>query len=248
MTEVPLTGGNVTPVSRRGDTVLREGGPWTQTVHAVLRHARSSGMAGIPEPLGTSADGREIVSYLVGHVPVYPMPSWVWRDDVLVQAARMLRAWHDSTAGFSPVNAVWRLPSHDPAEVVCHNDFAQYNLVFDLEGDEPELTGVIDFDTMSPGPRVLDIAYLAYRLVPYLDEPDTPEVPEGQERMRRLALLLETYGGTATQEEVFAAMVAKLRELADFTDERAVETGRSDLVEHAVMYREHAAKISAAGA
>jgi len=245
MAEVPLEGGNATAVSRRGSTVLREAGPWTPTVHAVLEHARSSGMMDVPEPLGTSVDGREIMSYLPGQVPAYPMPSWVWSDSVLVQAARMLRAWHDSTAGFSPMNAVWRLPSHDPAEVVCHNDFAQYNLVFDLEGDEPELTGVIDFDTMSPGPRVLDIAYLAYRLVPYLDEPDTPEGPE---RVRRLALLLETYGGTVSRQEVFAAMVAKLRELADFTDERAVETGRSDLVEHAVMYREHATRISAAGA
>ncbi|WP_460568605.1 aminoglycoside phosphotransferase family protein [Humibacter soli] len=272
--EERLDGGNVTPVSRRGGTVLREAGPWTPTVHAVLAHARSEGMTAIPEPLGFAADGREIVSYVPGVVPAYPMPSWVWHESVLVQAARMLRAWHDATTGYSPEDAQWRLPAHAPAEVICHNDFAQYNLVFDLDGvlgpdgvDDADrvvgadgvdgartaaavLTGVIDFDTLSPGPRVWDIAYLAYRLVPYLDEPSAPDETQ---RSQRLELLLEAYGadtvpGDTTPEHVIETMTARLRELADFTDERAAETGRSDLLEHAAMYREHAARISASAA
>ena len=243
--EVPLVGGNVTPVSRRGGTVLRSAGPWTPSVQAVLAHARDTGLTRTPEPRGLSPDGRELVSYLPGTVPAYPMPAWVWRDSVLVQAARMLRAWHDATDGFSPDDAVWRLPCHEPFEVICHNDFAQYNLVFDLDGGEPVLTGVIDFDTMSPGPRLWDIAYLAYRLVPYLDEPDAPEP---HTRAARLALLLDAYGTAIAPSEVFAAMEAKLHELADFTQELAAASGRSDLGRDAEMYRDHAARITCDGA
>src|SRR3712207_8588713 len=53
-----------------------------------------------------------------------------------------------STTLFRP--AVWQLPRHEPAEVVCHNDFAPYNLMFEGE----DLTGVIDLDLASPGPRI----------------------------------------------------------------------------------------------
>ncbi len=31
------------------------------------------------------------------------------------------------------------------------------------------LRGLIDFDTASPGPRVWDLAYLAYQLVPFTE-------------------------------------------------------------------------------
>lgn len=37
-------------------------------------------------------------------------------------------------------------------------------------------TGVIDFDTASPGPRIWDMAYPAYRSIP-LTSPDNPDAP-----------------------------------------------------------------------
>ena len=37
MDEVVLCGGNMTPVVRVGDTVRRATGPWTPTIHALLR-------------------------------------------------------------------------------------------------------------------------------------------------------------------------------------------------------------------
>ena len=54
------------------------------------------------------------------------------------------------------------MPGDLPAEVVCHNDFAPYNVVFDDGGP----VGVIDWETAAPGARVWDVAYAAYRWVP----------------------------------------------------------------------------------
>jgi len=43
--------------------VIRAAGPWTGTVHALLRHLRSGGLEWVPEPLGRLADGREVLSW-----------------------------------------------------------------------------------------------------------------------------------------------------------------------------------------
>ena len=48
----------------------------------------------------------------------------------------------------------WQTPAHKPPEVICHNDFAPDNMVFD---GRRRLVGVIDGDTASPGPRVWDL-------------------------------------------------------------------------------------------
>jgi aminoglycoside phosphotransferase (APT) family kinase protein len=163
----------------------------------------------VPEPFGRVADGREAVEFLAGEVPAYPMPAWVWEDHVLVDAARRLRPLHDATLDFALAGRRWRLPAHEPVEVVCHNDFAPYNFVF----RDRRLAGVIDWDTASPGPRVWDAAYLAYRLVP-LTAPGNPDAiaSSGSERARRLRLLCETYGGL-DPDAVVATAAARLDEL-----------------------------------
>jgi Ser/Thr protein kinase RdoA (MazF antagonist) len=146
-----LAGGNVTAVVRIGDAVHRTAGPWTPTIHRLLRHLRARGLAWVPRPLGM-ADGREVLTYLPGTVPRYPMPAWVWTDPVLSGAAARLAAFHQAGRDFELADARWQLPAHSPAEVVCHNDFARYNLVFD---ERRTIVGAIDCDAASPGPRVL---------------------------------------------------------------------------------------------
>jgi aminoglycoside phosphotransferase (APT) family kinase protein len=213
--------------------VRRAAGPWTDTVHALLRHVRARGVRGVPEPLGRDEDGREVLSFVAGDVHHYPMPEWMWDDAVLLAAAGFLRRYHDATVDFRPADPRWRLDAHEPAEVVCHNDFAPYNLVFRGRA----LVGAIDFDTASPGPRARDLAYLAYRLVP-LTAPGNPDAPPTaeDERDRRLRLLCATYGPEVDAAAVAAAVPQRLDELRAFTLGRAADGGPPALRDHAALY------------
>jgi len=232
-----MGGGNMSRAVRAGHTVLRDAGPWTPTVHRLLTHLRAQGIDWVPRPLDVR-DGREILSLLPGTVPAYPMPEWVWKDAVLTAAAERLARLHAATRDFGGAGDRWQLPAHAPAEVICHNDFAPYNLVFD---DEHGLVGVIDWDTASPGPRVWDVAYLAYRLVP-LARPGNPDLPSRgrTEQRRRLALLCRAYGPEVAPDDVMATIAPRLEELADFTAARGPQ-----LADHVRQYRADAAWLSA---
>ena len=228
MDEVVLSGGNMTPVVRVGDTVRRAAGPWTPTIHAFLRHLRAHGFDRVPEPLGIDERGREVISLLPGAAPTYPLPEFAWSGETLDAVARTLREYHDASAGFTGER--WQWPAHEPREVICHNDFAPYNLMF----EDGRLTGVIDLDLASPGPRVLDLAYTAYRFVPLTDpaNPDAP-FPGEREQRRRLEALCATYGDQ-TPGAVAEAAAAKLREMVAFIER---EAAAGDPAQQAVLAR-----------
>ena len=138
-------------------------------------------------------------------MPAYPMPGWVWAPAVLERAARMLRRLHDATDGFARAGRAWALPAREPAEVICHNDFAPYNLVF----RDGLPVAAIDFEAASPGPRAWDLAYLAYRLVPLAD-PANPDLPPQPGPDARLAALCAAYGGI-DRADVLALVPPRLR-------------------------------------
>jgi hypothetical protein len=230
--EQELHGGNLGRVVRSGATVRREAGPWTETVQSFLRHLRARGVSWVPEPLGLDEQGREVLGFLDGEVPDYPLADWVWSEAVLGDAGRRLRELHDAGADFGREGATWRLPAHEPDEVVCHNDFAPYNLVF----RDGTLVGAIDFDTASPGPRVWDLAYLAYRLVP-LTAPGNPDGRTDTDRAARLGRLCAAYGGI-DPTAVLDVVPRRLDELADFSAARGLE-------DHAELYRADAAHLRA---
>lgn len=236
--EERLAGGNMNVVVRVGDTVRRTAGPWTPSVHALLQRLHAAGIGGIPRPLGIDAQGREILSFVDGDVPVYPMPSWVWADAVLADAARLLRRLHDASVGFAPSDAVWQFPPREPAEVICHNDFSPHNLVFRAG----TLVGAIDFDGATPGPRLWDLAYLATRLVPITDPAVFTDFPlRTTELERRIAVLISAYGITMTRDDLLREAVDRLEEIALFSEKKAVELNKPELAEHARGYRRDAA-------
>jgi hypothetical protein len=232
--EIPLTGGNMGTVTRLGDEVRRPAGPWTANIHRLLQAYADAGIEATPRPLGFTADGRERLSFLPGTVANEPV-AWLWSDAVLTDAARLVRRLHDASTPLAPLTDGWRSPVHTPAEVVCHNDVAPYNLVF----TDGHVTGLIDFDYASPGPRAWELAYLAYTLVPLNSEP----VFTASERSARLNVLVSAYGTTPTADDVLVLVPAKLEELAAFSDRMATELDNPELHLHASVYRADAARL-----
>ncbi len=225
------------PVVRRGGDVYRTAGEWTPAVHRLLRHCRAAGLAGVPEPQRITDDGQEVLSFLPGDVPAYPMPPWVWTRAALASSAHLLSVFHEASVTGDRTGP-WRSPAREPAEVICHNDFAPYNLVY----TGGVATGVIDFDYASPGPRLWDLAYLAYRIVPLTTE----DVGDGfgvAERTQRLADLLAAYGVAYGQADVLAAVRERLIALAEFSDRMAETLANPALHDHALLYRRDATAI-----
>lgn len=242
MAEELLSGGNMGAVVRVGETVRRVLGDWTPSVHAWLRAIRASGVTEVPEPQGSDAEGREVLSYLPGSTLDRADPAVLWSPLVLEAAGRLLRRIHDADTPPEMASGVWRTGPHEPVEVICHNDFAPYNLLVD--GDR--VVGVIDFDMASPGPRIWDLAYLAYRLAPFAEDAegfDELEASGGESRIERLKRLIDAYGSHYEASTVLATAAERLDELADFTEARAAETGRTDLAAHAAMYRRDARRL-----
>lgn len=198
-------------------------------------------MTEVPEPFGLDEQGREIVSFLPGDVPGWPAPEWLWSEQVLHDAGRLLRRLHDASLDLELPDAVWRLPAREPAEVICHNDAAPYNMVF----REGRLVGLIDLDMSSPGPRLWDLAYTAYRLAPFSGDAfaGAGYAVGHLDPLARLDALVAAYGIAYSRTEVLGTMVKRLEELAAFSEARADDGGPAELREHAVMYRADATRI-----
>lgn len=160
-----LTGGNINQVVKVGETVRRESKP-NPYVSDLLKYLEKVGCPSVPRYLGVDEKGREILSYIDGVVPGNDYPEiegYMWSDLVLVELAKLLRNFHDATAGFTTSEmSLHNFPEKSLHEVVCHNDVALYNVVF--KNRLP--VGIIDFDMAGPGPRIWDIAYTLYTSVP----------------------------------------------------------------------------------
>jgi hypothetical protein len=190
-TEEKLTGGNMTAVSRVGDTVRRQAGPWTKQIHQLLAHLRSKGIQEVPAPLGFDPSGREILSFIPGLVGHDPLPESLRSDEVLTSAARLLRRVHDATSDVAQIwRSGWQAPTRKPVEVICHGDFAPYNCVF----ENGTLIGLIDFDHAHPGSREWDLAYALYRFAPIIDPTNPDHYGTLTEQCRRVRLFCDEYG------------------------------------------------------
>jgi hypothetical protein len=182
--EQPLPGGNVGGAVRVGETVRRPTGPWTPAVHALLDHLRRSGLDAIPTVLGIDDHSREVLTYLPGRS--VDVETETVSDELLADAVRWLRRFHDAVRGYRPPGAVqWRhgVRALADGEVVCHNDPGAYNWMVD--GDR--LTGMVDWDMAGPGQPIDDLAFMAWSSVP-LFRPIPPS-----DVARRLALMARTY-------------------------------------------------------
>lgn len=158
-----LTGGNVSNVYRSGDTVRREVKSDNIQYTKAAKAFRKKNFSYAPKFLGVDEQGREILSFIEGVAGHDPLKEYMCSHHALKEIARMLRLYHDAVRDF-PISDDWERMDNTPVEieVVCHNDFAMYNIIFNNE----KPVGIIDFDVAAPGPRLWDIAYTLYTCVP----------------------------------------------------------------------------------
>ena len=216
--EEKLTGGNVSSVYRLGYTVRREWKTDSMKIHQLLKHLEDKNFSSAPMFLGMDDKGREILSYIKGEAGNYPLKQYMWSNIVLKEIAKMLRQYHDAVSDF-PLTDEWKPIDYTPGkvEVVCHNDFAIYNIIF----QDKKPVGIIDFDMAAPGPRIWDIVYTLYTCVPLSRHyhSETGEIvrycsaTDAIKLKERIQLFFDSYGIEGLNEGVLDMVILRLQSL-----------------------------------
>lgn len=152
----PLPGGFIAAPVRIGDTVRKPPPRDPAFVHRLLGHFEQHGWTGAPRCLGTDDQGRDVLSFIDGDVPWQAgrLPA----PESLAATARLVRAFHDLTAGTGLAG---------DGEVVCHNDLSPKNTVY----RDGVPVAFIDWDIAAPGRRIHDVAHLCWQFAG-LDDPE----------------------------------------------------------------------------
>ena len=180
MAEQLLPGGFVNRVVRDGDTVRRDPGDRAGFVHELLRFFEQGGWTGAPRLLGVDGQGREVLTFLDGYVAWLSPTDRVSSPESLAEVARLVRRFHDLTAG---------TPLAGDQEVVCHNDLAPKNTVYRDGGEGMRPVAFLDWDMAAPGARVHDVAHMCWQ---YLDL--GPAVDDVAAATHRVRLMCDAYG------------------------------------------------------
>jgi aminoglycoside phosphotransferase (APT) family kinase protein len=210
-----LVGDGVTQgIVRIADTVRRPVRPFTRTIQAYLAHLHQAGFTAAPVPLGIDEQGREVLSYVPGEVPRMPLPPETAGEEVLVALARLIRALHEASAGWTPPpDAVWGgTPANtgriteDATELVSHRDYCPGNVVF-RDGLPAAL---IDFDLAKPTTRLYDVANALWYWAPFRDPRDREPAFADLDVPHRVAVFADAYGLSGQQRSALAPFAVQM--------------------------------------
>jgi len=207
--EIPLAGGDVTEgVVRVGDTVRRPVGPHSPLVHALLAHLESVGFEGAPRFLGIDESGREVLSYIDGEVAGRPRPPWIADETRLASVGRLVRAYDDAAASFTPPPdarpgaeaagspGIPPAPAYPP-ELIGHVDITPENVVF----RDGQAYALIDFDLAKPATRADEMFNAMLWWAPLSDPRDVDPLLRHVDVARRSRILADAYGLSGTDRE-----------------------------------------------
>ncbi len=198
--EVPLVGGmdpRWAPV-RVGDTVRRHAGESGNAVRELLLHLEAVGFDGAPRHLGTDEQGREVLSWIDGDVPLPPYPAWSMTDRALADLGGLVRRFHEAAATFlPPADAEWApdwadptAGAGDPSATICHDDLFPENVVF----RDGRVVALIDFAMAAPGRPLWDVAIAAEMWGPLGDPVRRDQHPLDLDGIARVGVLARGYG------------------------------------------------------
>jgi Ser/Thr protein kinase RdoA (MazF antagonist) len=203
--ETVLPGGRTQPVVRVGDTVRRRPGANSAFVSELLLKLEAARFDGVPRWLGTDQDGREVLSYVPGEVP---LELGHFEAPVFTAAARFIRRFHDVTEPFCA-----------DGKVICHNDLSPCNFAF----RDGLPAAVIDFDTAAEGQRLSDLGYAAWTWLDFGNEDDY----SAREQAARLKAFAEAYGQEIDPAALLQAMLLRQILLAEDFAEKGDEGGQA---------------------
>lgn len=226
-----LSGGREGKIFKKGRQVIRPANPWTPHVQRFLQFLLEEGFQNIPQPYRINEKGQEVLSFVPGEVYNEPLPAFMLTDEILVEAAELLQAYHSASEKYISRltrQEAWMLPVVAPIEVMCHGDFAPYNVTV-VNG---RLFGMIDFDTAHPGPRLWDAAYAVYRWVPFRSPENENNCHSLDEQITRTRIFLNAYGMPDRERQRLPEMMAeRLNSLVGYMKGQA-EAGNEDFAKN----------------
>lgn len=182
-------------VWRRGDVVLREARPWTNTVHALLRHLEAQGFDAAPRVMGSGFDeqGRETLAFIEGET----MAKGPWSLEASFAVGQLLRRLHNVTATFTPPsNAVW-MPWQGRRQgsgrhVISHCDTGAWNFI--QHDGLPH--ALIDWERAGPIDPLVGLAQCSWLNAKLFDDmaAKVEGLPPMATRARQLRAIVDGYG------------------------------------------------------
>lgn len=209
------------------NTVHRQTGPWTPTIHSLLNFLQSKGFKYSQKVLGFDEQGREVLEFLPGEAATRPWSLRLLEDDGLVQAAKVLKSYHTVVKDFQPPkDAEWRIGKvlPKPGQIIRHGDLGPWNSLWQKD----KLTGLIDWDFAEPGEAITDLAQMAYYFVPLRGEKGWQEAgfADRPDFLHRLNRLCKTYGQFRADEVLTALqnwLQEELRRMEEFGRRQGLE-------------------------
>jgi hypothetical protein len=193
---------------RVGDTVRRPSGPFTASVHHLLRHLRDHGFDLAPEPRGVDEASREILSFIKGRDSGWPLLPEILSLEGAERLGVLASRLRSALASYEcPPAARWQFATGapGPGEAMQHGDLGPWNLLWRNDG---QVAGVLDWDFAQPGDPMYDTGYLAWFTVPLLDDARAtargfPTPPDHLARLDAFAA-----GAALTRDRLLAAALA----------------------------------------
>lgn len=192
--EEPMRGAGLSDrgLVRVGDTVRRPAGPWTASVQHLLGALSGDGFDLAPEPLGVDEQGREMLRYVEGRDAGWPLLPEIRGTDGAERLGRLAARLRTALARYRcPPDARWHFAAGapEPGHALQHGDLGPWNLLW---GRTNEVVGVLDWDFAGPGDPWYDTGYLAWFVVPLMDDERAygrgfPEPPDRPSRLRAFA-------------------------------------------------------------
>jgi hypothetical protein len=228
-------------IYRECNCVFRPAEAWTEHVHSYLKYLHSEGFIKVPFPFEIDNNGIEKISYVEGNVYNDLLPEEVKSDEALISFCKLVKRFHEIGEKYIELltsKEQWMLPVRTPIETMCHGDLAPYNIV--MEGKKA--IGIIDFDSLHPGPRLWDIAYSLYRWIPLMSPDNLENFGSEDDKKRRLNLFITTYGlNDNNNKEIIKYVIDRLEYLVSFMEYEAKNGNKTfiqDIEEgHLGLYR-----------